>query len=475
MSTDATIDAMFELFPPEVLCHHTCLQLQVLFVILRDILHFSGITIDKRRGLYIPQAIVNKVYESDNSMRSTATSFIADFKLSASRQTTSGATTITDASTPTHTDSESFWRRVDNANKRFSEQERYSGILAESPNLQEVRKAYLTYCNQKDFPRADRVRLISAILKGPALNFWMEHINGNADYSELGSVFKALESQFDTPAHQKQIEALANAMTMEEIMKRKSCSRVAALGVLYHEVSRLNEQFPKVKRGAAFKTQTLMKIVERYEWSRTAEEEVMQDKLDYDSLYTKLSASIVIWENEIVRNGKSPNNESDLRSAMKVPNFIAFGEQYARASQRRLPFNNRIRPRNNIDNRNLVQRNQQIQTAKSKRNGPCFICGRTGHWRAECPYRDSSSMISAVRSRIKQFGGHPNQAAARILFELVDEEDSQHINTEDDENTFETLVQEHFDENQTEALEIEYNEDKGDDENEQDFQEADGQ
>ena len=106
----------------------------------------------------------------------------------------------------------------------------------------------------------------------------MEYINDKAEFTELGDAFKALEDQFDTPAHQKQIEALTIALKMEDTMRKHSCSRVPALDLLYHEVSPLNGQFQKVKRGDAFKRQNLMKIVERYEWSRTAEEDVMQEK-----------------------------------------------------------------------------------------------------------------------------------------------------------------------------------------------------
>lgn len=106
----------------------------------------------------------------------------------------------------------------------------------------------------------------------------MENIDGCAEFSELGGVFRAVEAQLDTSAHQKQIEALANVMTVEDTMKKHSCSHVGAPGLLYHEVAHLNEQFPKVKRGNEFKTKTLMKIVECYEWSRKAEGEVMQGK-----------------------------------------------------------------------------------------------------------------------------------------------------------------------------------------------------
>lgn len=51
-------------------------------------------------------------------------------------------------------------------------------------------------------------------------------------------------------------------------------------------------------------------------------------------------------------------------------------------------------------------------------------------------------MIAAVRLRIKEIGDLPNQAVARILFELTDEKDAFIGNEEDNENVFETLVME---------------------------------
>lgn len=484
MSTDATIDALFELFPPEVLCESSCLKLQLLYVLLRDILNMVGINVERRRGLYIPQAIVNTIFSSDNVARNTASSLIAEFKHSNARSGSSTPGDQQDRQNIGQVDNESFWRRVDNANRRFTEKERYSGILAESPNLTEVRKAYTTYCTQKDFPRPDRVKLVSAILKGPALNFWMEHINGRTEYSELGGVFKALEGQFDTPAHQKQIEALACSMTIEDTMKKHNCSRVAALGILYHEVARLNEQFPKVKRGNAFKTQTLMKIVERYEWSRTAEEEVMQDSLTYDNLYTKLSASIVIWENELTRQGRNPEEADDRRViSPSPPALIHFGEQYATNMPRRSRFSrqnfrNPTSPSygNNRNKGVIAPRGHNPRLQRTRSDSTCFRCGRTGHWRAQCPYDDSKSMISAVRARMREIGGPANQSAAQILFELVSEEDhffdaepEQYASSED--NEFEALIAAYENQNEQGALEVQENPQNGEN---ADFQQAGG-
>lgn len=115
----------------------------------------------------------------------------------------------------------------------------------------------------------------------------MEHIGSKSTYIELGAVFKELEAQLDTPAHQENIDALTLSLTVNDMVRKHSCNRIAALGIRYHEVFFLNERSIKVKRENGFKTQTLEKIVEPYEWSRTTEEKVMQDKLSYDDLYKK--------------------------------------------------------------------------------------------------------------------------------------------------------------------------------------------
>lgn len=44
-----------------------------------------------------------------------------------------------------------------------------------------------------------------------------------------------------------------------------------ALGVPHHEKSCLNDQLLKTKKGTAFRAQKLMEIIEKYEWSRSAE------------------------------------------------------------------------------------------------------------------------------------------------------------------------------------------------------------
>jgi hypothetical protein len=71
------------------------------------------------------------------------------------------------------------------------------------------------------------------------------------------------------------------------------------------------KKFPEVKRGDQFRTQTLMRIVEKFKWSRKSEEEVLQEALSYDALYIKLPASLLIWEHQIKLSGGDPDLADD--------------------------------------------------------------------------------------------------------------------------------------------------------------------
>jgi hypothetical protein len=48
----------------------------------------------------------------------------------------------------------------------------------------------------------------------------------------------------------------------------------------------------------------------------------MQDALGYDALYTNLSASVMIWENEITRSGRDPDTADDRRVIPGSSSFI---------------------------------------------------------------------------------------------------------------------------------------------------------
>lgn len=88
--------------------------------------------------------------------------------------------------------------------------------------------------------------------------------------------------------HQEHNLVLAKSMTMREYMKICNWYFLAALEALHYDISLLNEQFPKVKQGAALKRRMAWKFAKRHEWSLTTEEEITQEKLSNNSLYAKL-------------------------------------------------------------------------------------------------------------------------------------------------------------------------------------------
>lgn len=69
----------------------------------------------------------------------------------------------------------------------------------------------------------------------------MTKINGRAEYIKQGAVYNALENQCETPAHKHQIDSLVESATLKDIRKKHTCRRVAALEVLYHEFTSLNQ------------------------------------------------------------------------------------------------------------------------------------------------------------------------------------------------------------------------------------------
>lgn len=151
MSNDARIDDIIKLFPPNVPFSPACLKLQLLDVIFCDLLQHIEISVDRRPELYILQAIVNPVYHADSAMGTMESQLIADFKHNADRSFTTSAPTKIGESGTTLSESELIWRRVDNMKKPLFEKEKYSGIFAESPNLKEVRKSNMKYCDQNEF------------------------------------------------------------------------------------------------------------------------------------------------------------------------------------------------------------------------------------------------------------------------------------------------------------------------------------
>ena len=59
MPTAASKQALIELFPPEIVTFHSNLKLPVLYQHLREVMRIYGLTVEQRKGLFVPQAVVN--------------------------------------------------------------------------------------------------------------------------------------------------------------------------------------------------------------------------------------------------------------------------------------------------------------------------------------------------------------------------------------------------------------------------------
>lgn len=235
-----------------------------------------------------------------------------------------------------------------------------------------------------------------------------------------------MEGQFHTQHPQKRIGAIATSLTIEGSIRKHIFSHFAELGVLSHDgLSRLNDRFPKMERRVSFKILKLMEIFNTYEWSRSNKEQMTQDKLQYDSFCTKLYAAIVIWEKERKRQGINTESEEGHRISGPLPSFVGHDEKYVHYLNDRNPsriYNRQISLHRDRSSR-MFRHPYQPSLKTYCNTSSCQRCNLTGHWRANCPFANSDSTISVVRALIRKLGGSPSQVAAKLLSELVSEED----------------------------------------------------
>lgn len=119
-----------------------------------------GIQVESQQGLCIPYAVSKGIYSNENLLMNIANRYINDYSHYADSAARGQVRTTTSQDSHSHvvaTDSENVWRRVDVANRCFSDDEKYSGILTESPNLSEARNEYIMRCSQEEFPCEDRI------------------------------------------------------------------------------------------------------------------------------------------------------------------------------------------------------------------------------------------------------------------------------------------------------------------------------
>lgn len=79
MSAAASREALIDSFP-DVLLHPVCLKLPLLFRLMRETFQMLSIPIEARQGLYVPQAVADALYASDNVIMNTAHRYLSDYR-----------------------------------------------------------------------------------------------------------------------------------------------------------------------------------------------------------------------------------------------------------------------------------------------------------------------------------------------------------------------------------------------------------
>lgn len=78
MLTDACLEVLIELCSPEVIAAQCCLKLEIVYIKMREVLPYVGINIAQRKGLYIPQAIVNVLFNKETNLQNEPSPLISE-------------------------------------------------------------------------------------------------------------------------------------------------------------------------------------------------------------------------------------------------------------------------------------------------------------------------------------------------------------------------------------------------------------
>ena len=132
MSTKESKDAFFDVFQPDFLLRHTS---EVPFALSGDASNAAIYWVHYRvpPGLCIVQTVAHALYAGENVMKNSAEPYLEDYRLSLEKIQASSTTTAQEnLQSKVQPEAESEWRRVDAANRRFSESENHCRTLVES-------------------------------------------------------------------------------------------------------------------------------------------------------------------------------------------------------------------------------------------------------------------------------------------------------------------------------------------------------
>lgn len=141
---------------------------------MREVLRHIGINVEERRGLYIPQTVVDAQLRTGTNLRNWASQFVAVIKLQWKCSVTVWPSIVSEDADSDPKDTEASWRIANLVDRRLMEEKLRN--LSDSFNIIEITNNNIRYCKKKGFKSQNRARLNFSSLKIPASNFWMTKI-----------------------------------------------------------------------------------------------------------------------------------------------------------------------------------------------------------------------------------------------------------------------------------------------------------
>ena len=329
----------------------------------------------------------------------------------------------------------------------FNESTKFTGSRMSGQPLHVVKRRFKELIFEQEIPESQTVQLIHNCVSGVSNGYFYTCVRDATN--NMDEAFKMLEERFSSKQHHSQAITYLKRLTFQGIKNEKSCSDLEALSIANDRILRQVPQCGPSYQGEhqdGHKTQFLADIVDSESWAqgvlatRITSSDRNGNEMDYDRFYSMLTSALTLMENR--------KNDGDVSETL-------YGAQFGRPPfrpQRQNRFNNNYRKPGNRFNNNYRKPGSNIRDARSKNR--CFICKQPGHWKNECPNRPVS-MTEIIKARVKEEGGS-NRAAASVLFCLAQEEDNyqEYVDStepDEQENTFETLINQVYDTEEAQA------------------------
>jgi DNA-binding FrmR family transcriptional regulator len=304
------------------------------------------------------------------------------------------------ASTFVNNDRESMAKRATSVAQRFTEERKYDG--SPSSDLAAVIARYNDCKADYNLTEMEMRKFAHNLFSGDAKRYYDSDITVQSARTVEG-VLNAVTSHF---IHASQRNAVTSELRAQSIAKEVANGADAkeALTTIYRRIEKLNPMCSPECVGDRHKGTFLRRAVLSEQWSSDACAQYTANQgMSFATLYQLLTAAIV-QQREI---------DEAKQQAMQHIHDTSYTDEVLYGGRLR---NNSFRQ--NIPVRGRGRRPFRYDRPKDRGSVRCFKCSKMGHFASECPTKNDTSMIDAVRARVKQIGGD-SRAVAETLYELA--------------------------------------------------------